>query len=200
MLIRKPEHEHHLGGPLPAIPLPTLPLPPSWISKMPSLQKWSLDALKLPLGTLIRDVVDGYPVVAQIQTHYAFGAHPDWPERPHRGTSVFALASPDASGRLVAVRDPPEGWLNETDTLSGESPMGFDAHKEWQTYGNPVLRTIRKWALPAVGTAAGAVFGGGLLWTLGGLAAGVGAKSYLETGSVHPPMLRRPLPFLRRRA
>ena len=67
MLVRKPEHEHHLGGSLPPLDIPHMPLPASW--RMPSLTQWSIDALRLPLGTLIKDVVDGYPIVAQIQTH-----------------------------------------------------------------------------------------------------------------------------------
>lgn len=191
MLIRKPEHEHHLGGPLPPVDIPTTPLPASW--RMPSITRWSVDALKLPLGTVIRDVVDGYPIVAQIQTHWSYGAHPEWPDKPHKGTSVFALAGPDASGRMIPIKDPPPGWAEEGDAMSGE------VAREWNRFGNPVLRTIRKWALPIAGTAAGAVFGGGLLFTLVGLGAGIGAKSYLETGSVRPPILRRPLPFMKRR-
>ena len=110
MLVKQPDRTYRLGDPLPAIPSPVASWP--WPGS-PTLTKWSVDMLKYPLGTLIYDVVDGHPVLAQIQTHSWYGAHPDWPATPHKGTSVFVPTTVNAAGKKVAVADPPDGWGEE---------------------------------------------------------------------------------------
>lgn len=117
MRLVTPEKTHVLGGPLPPIPQRVVSWP--W-GPTPHLTGWSLEMLKLPLGTLIYDVVDGRPVLAQIQTHFSYGAHPDWPERAHKGTSVFVPVTADPStGHTVPMHDAPEGW-------GDAASMGFD--------------------------------------------------------------------------
>ena len=124
MTIKLPEKTHVLGGPLPPIPQRVVSWP--W-GGTPHLTQWSIDQLKHPLGTLIYEVVDGHPVLAQIQTHYSYGAHPDWPDKAHKGTSVFVPVGTDpATGKAVALHDPPEGWGQDEATAS----MGFD----WTAY------------------------------------------------------------------
>ena len=107
MIAKQPDRTYKLGDTLPAIPGTVASWP--WRGS-PALTKWSIDMLRYPLGTLIMDVVDGHPVIAQIQTHSWYGAHPDWPSTPHKGTSVFVPTTVDASGKKVAVADPPDGW------------------------------------------------------------------------------------------
>jgi hypothetical protein len=59
-------------------------------------------------------------VLAQIQTHYSYGAHPEWPDKAHKGTSVYVpVATDPQTGRSAALREAPEGW-------GDESTMGFD--------------------------------------------------------------------------
>jgi hypothetical protein len=107
-IVKSPSREFRLGEKLPPIPQKVVSWP--WGST-PSLTQWSLDQLKYPLGTIIHDVVDGHPVIAQIQTHSYYGAHPDWSNKPHKGTSVFVpVARDEGSGKMVALRDPPDGW------------------------------------------------------------------------------------------
>ena len=115
MIAKQPEKTYRLGDPLPAIPVPVASWP--WPGS-PALTKWSVDMLKYPLGTLIYDVVDGHPVLAQIQTHSWYGAHPDWPATPHKGTSVYVPTTVNASGKRVAISDPPDGW-GEPSTVAG---------------------------------------------------------------------------------
>ena len=110
MIAKQPDRTYRLGDPLPAIPSPVASWP--WPGS-PTLTKWSVDMLKYPLGTLIYDVVDGHPVLAQIQTHSWYGAHPDWPATPHKGTSVFVPTTVNAAGKKVAIADPPDGWGEE---------------------------------------------------------------------------------------
>jgi len=117
MTVKLPEKTHVLGGPLPSIPQRVTSWP--WGST-PNLAQWSLSQLKHPLGTIIYEVVDDHPVLAQIQTHYSYGAHPEWPEKAHKGTSVFVpVATDPATGKSFAMREPPEGW-------GDESTMSFD--------------------------------------------------------------------------
>src|SRR5271166_1989286 len=116
MFAKQPAKPYRLGDSLPGIPgsVTSWPWPGS-----AALTKWSLDMLKYPLGTIITDVVDGHPVIAQIQTHSWYGAHPDWPATPHKGTSVFVPTTVDASGKKVAMADPPDGWGQEPSTVAG---------------------------------------------------------------------------------
>lgn len=118
MFAKQPLKPYKLGDPLPAIPGAVVSWP--WPGS-PALTKWSLDMLHYPLGTLIYDVVDGHPVLAQIQTHSWYGAHPDWPATPHKGTSVFVPATVSASGKKVPIADPPDGWGEESSTVAGVS-------------------------------------------------------------------------------
>jgi hypothetical protein len=116
-MIKLPEKTYGLGEPLPAIPQKVVSWP--W-GGTPHLTQWSVEQLKFPLGTIIYDVVDGHPVLAQIQTHYSYGAHPDWPDKAHKGTSVFVPVTTDpSSGKSRAMHDPPEGWADQ-------ATMGFD--------------------------------------------------------------------------
>jgi hypothetical protein len=113
MIAKQPQKTYKLGDALPAIPGPVASWP--WPGSA-ALTKWSVDMLRYPLGTLIMDVVDGHPVVAQIQTHSWYGAHPDWPATPHKGTSVFVPTTVNAAGKKVAIADPPDGWGEESPT------------------------------------------------------------------------------------
>jgi hypothetical protein len=114
--VRLPARAYHLGEHLPPIGMAVKPW--AWGSS-PSLTAWAQAQLRHPLGTIITDIVDGHPVVAQIQTHSDYGAHPDWAPTPHKGTSVFSPAIADAEGRLVAAMVPPPGW--------GETTIGADS-------------------------------------------------------------------------
>jgi hypothetical protein len=117
MTIKLPEKTHTLGGSLPPIPQKVVSWP--W-GGTPNLMAWSLSKLKYPLGTIIYEVVDGHPVLAQIQTHYGYGAHPEWPDKAHKGTSVYVpVATDPQTGRSAPLRDAPEGW-------GDDSTMGFD--------------------------------------------------------------------------
>ena len=111
MIAKEPQKTYKFGDALPAIPgtVTSWPWPGST-----ALTKWSVAMLKYPLGTLIMDVVDGHPVIAQIQTHSWYGAHPDWPSTSHKGTSVFGPTTINASGKKVAIADPPDGWGEES--------------------------------------------------------------------------------------
>jgi hypothetical protein len=97
----------------------------------PHLTSWSLDALKYPLGTIIIDTLDGHPIIAQIQTHDTYGAHPEWGVKLHKGTSVFVPVAVDGvSGKEIAMRDPPDGW--------GVSPIGAAWHdNRGRRYSHP---------------------------------------------------------------
>lgn len=106
-IVKTPDREYRLGENPPPLPQKVANWP--W-GNTPSLTKWSLDALKYPLGTIILDTIDGHPVIVQIQTHDRYGAHPEWGIKLHKGTSVFVPVTTDDAGRPVAVRDPPNGW------------------------------------------------------------------------------------------
>ena len=118
-VVKTPDRENHLGERgLPALGQKVVSWP--W-GGTPHLTQWSLDALHYPLGTIILDTIDGHPVIAQIQTHDTYGAHPEWGIKLHKGTSVYVPVVTDGStGKEIAMRDPPEGW--------GVSPMGRESH------------------------------------------------------------------------
>ena len=102
-IVKTPDRVYRLGE----LPPPLGQKVVSWPwGGTPHLTKWSVDALKYPLGTLIIDTIDGHPVIAQIQTHDTYGAHPEWGVKLHKGTSVFVPVSAEGT----AMRDPPEGW------------------------------------------------------------------------------------------
>lgn len=76
-----------------------------------ALQAWARAQLVHPLGTIIRDVVDGAPVVARIECHFAYGADPSIPGHWHKGTSVYHAAERSGpGGALVALVVPPPDW------------------------------------------------------------------------------------------
>jgi hypothetical protein len=83
-----------------------------WTGAPPAtLQAWASAMLRYPLGTVIRDTVGGAPIVARIECHYGYGAHPEQPGTWHKGVSVYRPATLDASsGKLVPVTSPPAGW------------------------------------------------------------------------------------------
>jgi hypothetical protein len=108
----------------------TAPLPPigmavvSWPWKLSkNLQDWSLAQLRHPLGTIVHDIVDGHPIVAQLQVHDTYGAHPEWGIKPHKGTSIYVPAVKNENGKLVAIHDPPEGWAS---SVGNGSNIGFE--------------------------------------------------------------------------
>jgi hypothetical protein len=104
-IVKTPDRVYNLGEKgLPSLGQPVVSWP--W-GGTPHLTSWSVDALKYPLGTIIHDVVDGHPVIAQIQTHDTYGAHPEWGIKLHKGTSVFVPVD-DSTGK--AMRDAPDGW------------------------------------------------------------------------------------------
>jgi hypothetical protein len=77
----------------------------------PSLQAWAASLLKYPLGTVVRDTLAGLPIVARIECHDFYGAHPERPPTWHKGASVYRPAERDPStGRLTAVTSPSAGW------------------------------------------------------------------------------------------
>ena len=127
MIIKSPPRTYALGETPPPIGEQVRSWP--W-GGTPNLTAWSLAQLKYPLGTVIYDVVDGYPVIAQIQTHPSYGAHPDWPDKPHKGTSVFVPVTTDENGHAVAMKVAPAGWGQPAaeDTsgvaVSGDPPTG----------------------------------------------------------------------------
>jgi hypothetical protein len=108
-IVKAPDREYRLGEKnLPLLGQRVVSWP--W-GNTPNLSQWASGQLKYPLGTIIYDVVDGFPVIAQIQTHDTYGAHPEWGVKLHRGTSVFVPVEIDtATGKAVAIKDPPEGW------------------------------------------------------------------------------------------
>jgi hypothetical protein len=171
MIVKTPEREYRLGETPPPLGQRVVSWP--W-GGTPHLTQWSLDALKYPLGTIILDTVDGHPVVAQIQTHDTYGAHPEWGVKLHKGTSVFVPTVVDgATGKFVAMRDPPDGW--------GVSPMGGwseDAIAVMRKH-NPKLHYV----LLAGSTLAGAVVAslpGALVGFALGLAHEVAMEEILE--------------------
>jgi len=92
------------------VALPKLDNVLPWTGAPPAaLQTWAAAQLRFPLGTVIRDTVSGVPVVARIECHFAYGAHPEQPGSWHKGTSVYRPAQRDAAGNLVAMTTPPPG-------------------------------------------------------------------------------------------
>jgi hypothetical protein len=168
MIVRRPARIFRLGDGLPAIDLPTVRWPWPITS---ALMAWSSQQLKYPLGTVILDVVDGHPVVAQVQTHEAFGAHTDWAPRPHKGTSVYALAGSDGK----AAHDPPDRWA-DLDSFSGETtdPPTHGRHDGWG------------WVPGVLGLALGSA-AGGPLGAVAGLTAGVLLSRVRRRGAYLPP-------------
>lgn len=106
-----PLHPPDVSGCPRGVPLPPLSSVVPWAGPpSPSLQAWAARQLGYPLGTVIRDTVDGLPVVARIECHFAYGAHPEQPGNWHKGTSVYRPAAPGPGGKLVALATPPDGW------------------------------------------------------------------------------------------
>lgn len=75
-----------------------------------ALQAWAGAQLKYPLGTVIRSTVDGLPVVGRVECHNYYGAHPELAPKWHKGVTLFRPASPDVTGKLVALVSAPHGW------------------------------------------------------------------------------------------
>jgi hypothetical protein len=82
-----------------------------WSGVAPAaLQTWSMAMLRFPLGTVIRDTVNGVPIVARLECHDRYMAHPELPPAWHKGVTLYRPAARDASGKLVALTSPPPGW------------------------------------------------------------------------------------------
>jgi len=156
MAVRTPTRKLRLGDPMPPFPFPVTRW--KWPAT-PALTAWSEAQLKYPLGTIITDVVDGHPIVARIETHDAYGAHPEWAPKPHKGTSTYALA--DDSGLAIAA--PPLAW---------GSPGVPDASFAGE---QATLRKEAKFLLAGAGLLFGAVMLGPV-GLLAGLAAGLSAN------------------------
>lgn len=116
MFVKTPDRTYALGETLPPIGQRVVSWP--WASSR-ALTDWSIAALKYPLGAIIYDVVDGHPVIAQLQTHDSYGAHPEWGTKLHKGTSVFVPVSVDSAGHPSPLSTPPDGW-------GSSSPMGHE--------------------------------------------------------------------------
>jgi hypothetical protein len=151
-IIRTPSREYHLGETLPPIGLSVVEW--AW-GASPELTKWAQDHLNLPLGTVIVDTIAGHPAVAQVQTHYAYGAHPDAPHVPHKGTSVFSPSAKNDAGRMVALQDVPPGWGQET-SVSGPEALTMSALESMVKIQEEKARAAEK-KLPAGVTTAGGV-------------------------------------------
>ena len=124
-ILKTPDHEIALEGKVPDIGFKVVSWP--W-GGTPNLTQWSIDQLKLPLGTIIFDTVDGHPVIAQIQTHYSYGAHPDMAPKAHKGTSVFVPTKiNEETGKREAVKSAPDGWGNPNLGINGDFGGDFGA-------------------------------------------------------------------------
>jgi GH24 family phage-related lysozyme (muramidase) len=122
-VVKKPDRQYNFGDILPPLGIPVISWP--WrLSK--TLQDWSGAQLHLPLGTIIQDVVDGHPIIAQVQVHDTYGAHPEWGVKPHKGTSIY-VPYHVVDGKRVAYELPPPGWTGP------ESSMGHDWEHHWKT-------------------------------------------------------------------
>jgi hypothetical protein len=189
MIVRQPSRPYRLGEPPPVLSWNTVRWP--W-GPSQELTEWSEKALRFPLGTIIEETIAGHPAVIQIQTHDKYGAHPDWPAKPHKGTSVFALAAHNDAGQLCAVVDPPDGWGVASNTgTSGDSISGEEgkpaAPKRWNPWVPPgvawrALTAAKKghpWLLAGAGTLLGAVTVGTLPAAAVGLVAGWGVNRLL---------------------
>jgi hypothetical protein len=95
----------------PRVKLPAIADVLPWTGPTPtSLQVWAVKQLRYPLGTIIRDTVDGIAVVARIECHSWYGADPFRAPRWHKGTTLYRPAAVDASGKLVVLTSTPSGW------------------------------------------------------------------------------------------
>lgn len=93
----------------PNVSLPDLGDTLPWTHNTPGLQQWASAQLHYPIGTIIRDAIGGRPVIARIECHFKYGAHPEAPGNWHKGTSVYQPARRQG-GRLVAIVDLPGDW------------------------------------------------------------------------------------------
>lgn len=93
----------------PNVSLPALsnvlpwPTPPS-----DTLKAWAAQFLNQPLGAVIRDTVEGLPVVARVECHSPDAKIPQW----HKGVTAYKPAVAGADGKLSALDVPPVGWPN----------------------------------------------------------------------------------------
>jgi hypothetical protein len=163
MAIRLPHRQLRLGDAPPPLPVPTT----RWRWGSPNVTSWSRDQLRYPLGTIIADVIDGRPVIARIETHDYYGANPGLAPRPHKGTSLYALA--DSTG--APIETPPTGWGGPGTpdvTFSGEPGGGLLAkvHRHLvEAHGR-----LPVWLIPVATTTVGALAGGPVVAALGLLA------------------------------
>jgi hypothetical protein len=186
VIVKQPSRPYRLGEPPPSLGWNTVRWP--W-GPSRELTEWSEKALRFPLGTVIEEVIAGHPAVIQLQTHDTYGAHPDWPAKPHKGVSVFALAAHNDEGKLRAVIDPPEGWgVAKDDDISGEEkPAAPAAPKRWKPWVPPgvtwqaltVARKGHPWLLAGAGLALGALTLGTLPGVAVGLVAGWAANKII---------------------
>jgi hypothetical protein len=108
-IVKTPSRTYSLGETLPPLGMPVA----AWKFTSPNVTAFAQHILNLPLGTIIIDTIDGHPVIAQIQTHTEYGAHPEWTHVPHKGASLFSPAVQDSSGQMLAIVSPPPGWGDE---------------------------------------------------------------------------------------
>jgi hypothetical protein len=171
MIVKTPSRVYQLGEHLPPVGMPVVSWP--W-GLTPSLQAWAEAQLHFPLGTVILDTVDGHPVIAQIQTHTGYGAHPEIPPTPHKGTSVFVPAVMSGNA-MVAVKDPPAGWGDSAtigaDGFSVEAIRELAQHEEAQAL--TMVKKIPPGAMTAGGAGIGLLIGGPPGALVGGLVGGV---------------------------
>lgn len=77
----------------------------------PGLHAWASSLLSLPLGTRVRGVVNGIPVVADVERHDRYGNNPSAPVNAHKGVTVRRAATIDlGTGARVPLAVPPIGW------------------------------------------------------------------------------------------
>jgi hypothetical protein len=115
MIVKIPNHVYQLNEALPPLGMQVVSWP--WGASA-VLTEWSKRMLQYPLGTIIYDVIEGHPVIAQLQTHHN---HPDWGPGGNKGTSVYVPALPNEHGHLAAIQGVPDGWGDSA------SSMGADA-------------------------------------------------------------------------
>jgi len=102
--------------PLPIGRCPNVPMPPLAnvvpLAGAPSaaVQAWAKAILGFPLGTVVRDTVEGAPLVGRIECHDWYGADPSRPRQWHKGATIYRLATLDAAGKPSAVMVAPAGW------------------------------------------------------------------------------------------
>jgi hypothetical protein len=96
----------------PGVPMPDIGPVVSW-SGPPAgvVQAWAVAQLHYPLGTVIRDSIEGQPVICRIECHFKYGAHPEAPGVWHKGASIYRPALQDrTTGKLTALRTMPADW------------------------------------------------------------------------------------------